>query len=270
MLQKDGQGDGTMVGDLSVRLLKVAELVGEVKRIADVGSDHGLLPIALLESGKIEWAVAIDIAEGPCETTRRAIERAGLQERVDVLKGDGLHPLLAGEVDRIIIAGMGAQSMWDILTSIHAVTILAEHPVPLVLQPMAGSGLLRYYAQHFGYQLERDIRVVDGGIIYEVLLLTPQAVHIVPQEEIQDLRASFDLLPPMDRFLWTFGTQGLIAKCPHLERMMYDEYEKRGRALKELAYPMGDRAFGRAEQLRAECGALLRLHEEYYGTEMHV
>ena len=61
-----------------LRLKKICDLVDENSIVADIGTDHGYIPIELLKSEKINYAILSDINKGPLENARKEIERQGL------------------------------------------------------------------------------------------------------------------------------------------------------------------------------------------------
>ena len=92
---------------LTDRLLKIASLVDNGKRIADIGTDHGYIPVYLLNQNKIQYAILGDVNKGPLENARKEVTRNKLQDKVDLRLGSGIEVLKENEVDEIIIAGMG-------------------------------------------------------------------------------------------------------------------------------------------------------------------
>ena len=92
---------------LSKRLETVASFVPKGSNIADIGTDHGYVPIYLVREGQAEHAVAMDVRKGPLERARAHVEDAGLGSRIDVRLSDGLAGLETGEADCVVIAGLG-------------------------------------------------------------------------------------------------------------------------------------------------------------------
>lgn len=254
---------------LAVRLARVAELVGRVRCVADIGSDHGLLPIALAQEQMVQAAVAIELTDGPLRTTKEAVLRAGLADTIAVRQGDGLHPLLPREADAIVLAGMGGQTIWGILTTSHAAEVLSAEPLRLVVQPMNGSGLIRYFANVYGYRIETDVRVRDSGIIYECLRLNRKAD--APPMSLADWadgaparRREYDELKVDEKWRFAVGEYALQTGCLHAAEQMREEGAKLRRALHDLAYPQNDRAYARATEMSADLAALLRLYESAF------
>ena len=77
-------------------------------RLADIGSDHAYLPVALMLKGKIEFAVAGEVVKGPFESAKRQVMKNGLSERIEVRLANGLDAIeRQDQINAITIAGMG-------------------------------------------------------------------------------------------------------------------------------------------------------------------
>ena len=118
---------------LTDRLLKIASLVGENKKIADIGTDHGYIPVYLLNNNKINYAILADVNKGPLENARKEVKNNKLENKVDLRLGSGLEVLKINEVDEIIIAGMGGILISELLNVKKDVSQSVEK---LILQPM--------------------------------------------------------------------------------------------------------------------------------------
>nr|WP_255639527.1 tRNA (adenine(22)-N(1))-methyltransferase TrmK [Deinococcus betulae] len=152
------------VPSLDARLSAVLALV-QARCHADIGSDHAHLPLRLLQLGRIERGIIVELNPGPLAHARRNVARAGLGERLEVRAGDGLAPLALGEVDSVSITGMGAQTMLGILTREPL-----RVPPALVLQPNDSAEPLRRWAWAHGYGLRQEA-LVAGHWAYPVLRL---------------------------------------------------------------------------------------------------
>ena len=152
---------------LKGRLSCCARLVREGSRLADIGTDHGYLPIALCEAGRIPSAVACDINPQPLNAARENIARHMLSERILTREGDGLAPVGADEADDIVIAGMGGELIAAILDRCAWVKDSAKH---LILQPMTRHEALIRWLYDSGFQIIRQEAVRDDGKIYTVIL----------------------------------------------------------------------------------------------------
>jgi len=162
---------------LCPRLAAIAELVLPGRPLADIGTDHGRLPSALVLRGLVPSALACDRAPGPIARARATIDRNGIAARVAVRMGDGLAPLAVGEVDTVVIAGMGAQSI---------VRILAAHPDRtralrrVVLQPNFGHEFLRRWLAAHDLALIDERLTLDRGRFYTILAAEPVAPTPTP------------------------------------------------------------------------------------------
>ena len=151
---------------LDGRLAAVAALVPRGARVADVGTDHAYLAIALIEERGAKKVIATDKNEGPCSAARRTLAAAGLAERVPVRCGDGLVPLLPYEVDIICVAGMGGGLIASILERGAKVLSTVSR---LVLQPMNDAATLRRWLYENGWHIEEESLATADGRLYEII-----------------------------------------------------------------------------------------------------
>ena len=151
-------------------------MVPEGCRLADVGTDHGYLPVYLLQRRRIRGAVAADIGAEPLAHARRTAEAYGV-EGIDFRLCDGLRDIAPDEVDTVVIAGMGGETIIAILEG-AAWTKDGAHT--LLLQPMTKAADLRYWLAVNGYGFTEERLVWDKNYLYPVLRVTgggtPQAL----------------------------------------------------------------------------------------------
>ena len=151
--------------NIGARLEAIGRLVPQNVSIADIGTDHAYLPTWLAERGVIIKAVAGDITEGPCAAARNTVAMYGMNDKVEVRMGNGLSIIEPGETDVIIIAGMGAGTMIEIL---EASRDTAKEARKLILQPMAGASSLRRWANANGWRIDDEVLVEEGRHLYEI------------------------------------------------------------------------------------------------------
>lgn len=151
---------------LQPRLQCLADRVGRCACLADVGTDHGYLPVWLLQNGRIERAIASDVNAEPLAHARRTAERYGVAERMTFRLCSGLEGYAPGEADVTALAGMGGETIAAILA---AAPWLREEGVRLLLQPMSRAELLRPWLAENGYAIRGEALVRDKGTIYTVI-----------------------------------------------------------------------------------------------------
>ncbi|MBQ3102732.1 MAG: SAM-dependent methyltransferase, partial [Oscillospiraceae bacterium] len=119
---------------LQPRLQALSQLVPDGARMADIGTDHGYLPVYLLQEGKITFAIASDINREPLEHARRTALEYHITEHIDFRLCGGLDLIEPHEVDTVVVAGMGGETIAAILS---AAPWLMKSEITLLLQPMS-------------------------------------------------------------------------------------------------------------------------------------
>ncbi len=147
--------------ELSKRMQQVADYVQRGAVVADIGTDHAYLPIALVQNGKIKKAIAIDVKRGPYENARSQVERFGVREQVEVRLGDGLRPLQLGEVDTVVLAGIGGALMLELLAARKELVKGLKH---IITQPQNGLAKIRSYLIAEGWKIVEECLLEDDGI----------------------------------------------------------------------------------------------------------
>lgn len=156
--------------NISKRLNQLAEMVTEGNRLADVGTDHGYVPICLCEREKIPSAIAMDINEGPLARAQAHIREAGLQDRIETRLSDGLAALRPCEADTVLIAGMGGPLTVRILTEGRETLRTVKE---LVLSPQSEvEGVRRWLKGNFWKIVQEDM-VREEGKYYPMFRAVP-------------------------------------------------------------------------------------------------
>ena len=142
-----------------------ADFVRQGAYVADIGSDHAYLPLWLVLSGRAERAVASDIVEGPVERSRENVSRYGAEDKVKVVRADGLSGVSGLPVTDIVIAGMGGELIVNIIS---AAGWVHKKGYRLILQPMTHSEILRreLFARGFFIIDEKLTASRDGKKLY--------------------------------------------------------------------------------------------------------
>ena len=152
---------------ISKRLCTAAQYVRSGAVVADIGTDHAYLPIFLLKSGKISYAVCSDINEGPLRSARENAREAGIFENIDFTLADGADALADRELSDIAICGMGGELIADI---IDRAPHLKDENINLILQPMTKQEKLRAYLASAGFGITHESYSFDSGKYYVCLL----------------------------------------------------------------------------------------------------
>ncbi len=139
---------------LSKRLSAVAEFVTPGGCLVDVGTDHGYVPIALLEQKKISSAIAMDVNRGPLERAREHITQYNMGDYIETRLSDGLHALQAGEGDSLLIAGMGGGLTVRILSEGEP---LLSGFGELILEPQSDIDRVRAWLLEHGFYLAQEL-----------------------------------------------------------------------------------------------------------------
>lgn len=150
---------------LDRRLLKCSEMVSEKGTVCDVGTDHANLPVYLIKNKLCSHVIASDIADGPLEAAHKNISQAGLEDRISVVRSDGLKEICPDNITNVIIAGMGAETMSHIIEDAPWL----HNNVNLILQPMTKSAYMRKWLYENGFRIIKEEAVKDENHIYTVI-----------------------------------------------------------------------------------------------------
>lgn len=225
--------------ELSPRLRLVADLVPQGARLADVGTDHAYLPACLLLEGKIPWAIASDLRQGPLSRARETAKQYGCGDKLAFRLCNGLAGVRPGEVDAIVIAGMGGETIAQIL---EAAPWVLEEKIPLVLQPMSSLPELRGWLEQNGYAIAQERLAREGETLYVVMQVT--AGEMAPQTPGQ---------------LWAGRQSRDPLRGEYLEHLE----QKLHRALDGMAKSRGEETLARRQELEAVCREIGTMKEEW-------
>ncbi len=151
--------------NLSNRLREIAVLVPKNCRVADIGTDHGYLPIYLIKNGIASYCFACDIAEKPLKSAQKNIEASGLHN-IELRLSDGLEDIAPDEIDAAVIAGMGGEVISGI---IERCAWIKNNRYTLILQPTTSPEKLRAFLAENGFWVNREVAVCENGKIYSIM-----------------------------------------------------------------------------------------------------
>lgn len=153
---------------LSKRLEAIYSLIPPSGGIADVGTDHGLIPVRLALSGGEGPIYATDINPGPLSSARGLAEAHGVAERIRFCRCDGLSALKGEDISTVVIAGMGGETIASILS---AAPWTRDAGRLLILQPMSKTHRLRRWLFENRYRIISEQLIRDGAL-YELMTVS--------------------------------------------------------------------------------------------------
>ncbi len=151
---------------LSNRLKTIASFVPEGSKVADIGTDHGYIPIHLVQEGKAKHAIAMDVRTGPLMRAKSHIAEAGLADVIEVRLSDGLLKLNKDEADCVVIAGMGGELMIHILEEGKN---LWDNIPCWVLSPQSELQKMRRFLVEQAFFVEQETMIKEDGKYYVVM-----------------------------------------------------------------------------------------------------
>lgn len=152
--------------NLSLRLKSICDMVDKCSVVADIGTDHGYIPIYLVKNHKCDRAIASDINKGPIEKAKLNVSMKELQNKIECRLGSGLNTVNKGEAQGIIIAGMGGNLIKDIIDENIDVFKSAKF---CILQPAQNPEVVRKYIYDRGFKIVDEDLCIDENIFYEII-----------------------------------------------------------------------------------------------------
>ncbi len=229
---------------LSKRLFAVAGLVTEGVSVADVGTDHGYVPIYLVENGICPKAVAMDIHRGPLKRAGEHVRECGLEERIELRISDGLSALNVREAAGMIAAGMGGGLIIRILEKSPEIVGELEE---LILQPQSEIHKVRRYLNVHDFRIVKEDMVEEDGKFYPMMKARHGRDRQYAETELY------------------YGPLLLQNRHPVLLRYLSREKKIRDELLRELRMCGGGRADLRAAELQKELERIRDALEFYFG-----
>lgn len=135
-------------------------------KVCDVGTDHAYLPVFLISENICKEAIAGDVADGPLEAARATVEKYGFSDRIEIIKSDGLENISSDGISDVVIAGMGAETISDI---IGRAKWLKNSDVNIIIQPMTKIPFMRKWLYSNGFEIIKEEAVCEGEFIYTVM-----------------------------------------------------------------------------------------------------
>lgn len=232
---------------LSKRLETVASFVPEGSNLADIGTDHGYVPIYLVEEAVVSRAIAMDVRKGPLERAAAHVREAGLEEQIEVRLSDGLAELETGEADCVVIAGMGGELVIHIMEEGRR---LWESIRCWVLSPQSELDKVRRFLEKESFSIIRETMMKEDGKYYTVM------------SAVRDKKDS-----GADEPAYRYGRLLIRQKDPVLLEYLQKEQEQLEQILKTLEVSSTPAAGRRAEQVRDELAWNKEAQDEMQRTD---
>jgi len=147
---------------LSPRLLCCASMI-QGTHVCDIGTDHAYLPAYLVTSGKCADVIATDIKQGPLESAKGTLRKYQAEGSVKLILSDGFDKIKSKGITDVVIAGMGGETIRDILSAKSA-DFIRTRPVNLILQPMTKAEVLRTWLYENGFEIVKETATKDTRI----------------------------------------------------------------------------------------------------------
>ena len=133
--------------------------------MADIGTDHGYIPVWLAQTGTARRIIASDIKNGPLENARTSARSYGVEDQIEFIKADGLSGIRPHQADTVILAGMGGETIQVIL---ERAVWTREGGVHCIVQPQSKCDELAFWLRNNGYCIDDAKMTGDDGRLYIV------------------------------------------------------------------------------------------------------
>lgn len=217
---------------LSKRLETIALMVPESAKdglVADVGTDHGFVPIWLVEQKRAKKALAMDVRTGPLQRAQEHIRQHKLEQKIETRLSDGLEQLRPREADTVVIAGMGGELMLRILRDGSHVRQSVRH---WVLSPQSELREFRRGLEELGLAIMREVMVEEDGKYYTVMLAGQGSMHYGRE------------------FEYRYGGCLIRDKSPVLAELLEKEEKQCGQIIERLEKQDGEAARSRLAEMK--------------------
>ena len=243
---------------ISRRLQAVAAMVQAHGPLADVGCDHGYIPIYLRQVGQIQEAIAMDVNKGPLSKAKEHIAAYRMDAYIQTRLSDGVQALQPGEVTTVVIAGMGGGLVQKILQEGTRQLCGVEE---LILQPQSEIKQVRAALPELGYQIVAEDMVLEDGKYYPMMRVVPLSFPIAKEcaraktQRMQTWSSALDETQGevLQDVMLRYGPELLAAKHPVLQQFLEKEKKQYDVILQKIEkQPPSDKILQRKKELQKE------------------
>lgn len=217
--------------ELSNRLKAISDCVKNDAVIADIGTDHGYIPIYLAKEGRIKYALACDVNKGPLHKAKSNINHYGVEDVVETRLSDGLEKLKKNEVDTVIIAGMGGLLIEKIMDKGRDVLATIDE---LIVSPHSDVDIVRRKLHILGYKILEEKLIQDEGKYYTII----HAAHGVDKK--------------YDTIHYKYGKLLIESQSPLLKNMLENKVQKYQEVMRQLALQDTERSMARSKVIQED------------------
>jgi len=150
---------------LTKRLSSCLQYTKGFNKLADIGTDHALLPIAAVQEGFVLNALAIDNKIGPFGIAYNNVNESNVSNKVKVILGDGLEKI-DDQVDVVVISGMGGSLISTILQN-HSCRFVKR----FILQPNNDAEKIRAVLSSIDYYIIDELVISETNKFYDLIIL---------------------------------------------------------------------------------------------------
>ena len=244
---------------LSKRLERIASFVQPGSRVADIGTDHGYVPIWLVQKGVCPSALAMDVRKGPLSRATENIALAGLADKIETRLSDGVAKLLPGEADSVVIAGMGGELIIKILENGRH---MWDSVKQWVLSPQSEIFKVRRWLFENGFVIRKEDMILEDGKFYTVM-----DVQREKDADSEGKTVDPDVLSLSEDSRMLYGDYLIRTKNPVLLTYLKEEEAKFLRFIDDLSAKAGDseRAAERLSELKLQLKENQEVQHEMQG-----
>lgn len=186
---------------ISDRLRIVAHMCDKGAVVADIGTDHGYLPIYLVQEGIAPSAIAMDLRKGPLDKAKKHICDNCLEDRIQTRLSDGLEKLSKNEADIITICGMGGRLIADIVTK--GKDVITQNTI-LVVSPQSEVGEFRHFLVSQGFEIEDEQMLKEDGKYYFIIKCRKSEESVCSEFSETQYQYGWKLLDSKDKTLYEY------------------------------------------------------------------
>jgi tRNA (adenine22-N1)-methyltransferase len=149
------------------RLKAIAAYINDGAAVADIGTDHGLLPVYLARNRLARRLIASDISADSLKAALRSAEKHNVTEKIEFITAPGLEGVVEADVDTVVVAGMGGETIAGILSD---ASWIKHRDIKLILQPQSRIDVLCRFLYDNGHLISDTKTILDRGRQYTIIV----------------------------------------------------------------------------------------------------